>query len=74
MYKHVHTHTHGIQGSYGRLGLGNSDNQPTLKEVQFPEGTVIRRLVTSRGSDGHTIAVDTNGDCYTWGDGKTTAE
>ena len=63
---HVHT-----QGSYGRLGLGNSDNQPTLKEVtDFPRGTVVRKLASSRGSDGHTIAVDTTGHCYSWGDGE----
>ena len=64
------SHVH-IQGSYGRLGLGNSDNQPTLKEVtDFPQGTVVRKLASSRGSDGHTIAVDTTGHCYSWGDGE----
>ena len=71
MYIHVvdmHVHT---QGSYGRLGLGNSDNQPTLKEItDFPRGTVVRKLASSRGSDGHTIAVDTAGHCYSWGDGE----
>ena len=77
VYTHTHTcihtyntHTH-TQGSYGRLGLNNSDNQPTLKNItDFPQGTKIRRMATSRGSDGHSIAVNPQGNCYSWGDGE----
>ena len=59
-----------LQGSYGRLGLGNSDSQSTLKEIStFPPGTVIRRMASSRGSDGHSQAISNSGDVYSWGDG-----
>ena len=62
-----------LQGSYGRLGLGNSDSQSTLKEIgTFPPGTVIRRLASSRGSDGHSQAITSSGEVYSWGDGKPT--
>ena len=68
-HTHTHTHTH-TQGSYGRLGLNNSDNQPTLKLItDFPTGTKIKKMATSRGSDGHSIAVNPEGHCYSWGDG-----
>ena len=61
-----------LQGSYGRLGLGNSDSQSTLKEIgTFPPGTVIRRLASSRGSDGHSQAITSSGEVYSWGDGKS---
>lgn len=36
----------------------------------FPAGTVVRRVSTSRGSDGHSMAVDTEGKLYSWGDGN----
>ena len=67
-----HSNTHQpSQGSYGRLGLNNSDNQPTLKQItDFPPGIKIKRMATSRGSDGHSIAVDPEGNCYSWGDGQ----
>ena len=59
-----------LQGSYGRLGLGNSESQSTLKVVNtFPSGTVIKSIASSRGSDGHSLAVDIQGRVYSWGDG-----
>ena len=61
-----------LQGSYGRLGLGNSDSQSSLKEIStFPPGTIIRRMASSRGSDGHSQAITSNGEVFSWGDGKS---
>ena len=59
------------QGSYGRLGLGTSDTQTTMKEVNtFPPGTLLRRMASSRGSDGHSLAITAEGQIYSWGDGE----
>ena len=67
---HTHAHTHS-QGSYGRLGLGNSDSQSTLKPLTtFPSGTMIKRMASSRGSDGHSLAITMEGGVYSWGDGE----
>ena len=62
-----------IQGSYGRLGVGNSDSQPSMKDINtFPEGVMIRKLANSKGSDGHSLAIDMSGRVYSWGDGNPT--
>ena len=59
-----------LQGSYGRLGLGNSDTQTTLKDITtFPTGTILHKISNSKGSDGHSLGVDQNGRVYSWGDG-----
>ena len=59
------------QGSYGRLGLGNSDSQTSMKEVNtFPPGTIIRKMASSRGSDGHSQCITAEGKVYSWGDGE----
>ena len=56
------------KGSYGRLGLGDSRNQTTPRRLTIDEK--IRRVSSSKGSDGHTIALSTSGQVFTWGDGK----
>nr|XP_053648636.1 probable E3 ubiquitin-protein ligase HERC1 isoform X3 [Cherax quadricarinatus] len=55
------------KGSYGRLGLGDSNNQASPRRLNLD--TRIRRVSSSKGSDGHTIAHSTSGQVYTWGDG-----
>lgn len=77
MYIHNHEHVYEtacyyLQGSYGRLGLGNSDTQSSLKSVDtFPEQTQIRRIASSKGADGHTLAVNAHGAVFSWGDGES---
>lgn len=58
------------QGSYGRLGLGDSANQPQLKRVGIPTDCGVKQVSSSKGSDGHTLAVTVDGQVYSWGDGK----
>ena len=55
------------KGSYGRLGLGDSSNQinPRILPISSP----VKYLSSSRGSDGHTLALTENGQIYSWGDG-----
>ncbi|KAL0271708.1 UNVERIFIED_CONTAM: hypothetical protein PYX00_008714 [Menopon gallinae] len=55
------------RGSYGRLGLGDSINQSQPKRINI-DG-VVKKLSSSKGSDGHTLALTENGRLYSWGDG-----
>lgn len=55
------------KGSYGRLGLGDSANQPQPKRVLIDCN--VKRLSSSKGSDGHTLALTEDGHVYSWGDG-----
>lgn len=55
------------KGSYGRLGLGESCNQSLPKRILLD--CVIKKLSSSKGSDGHTLALTENGIVYSWGDG-----
>lgn len=57
------------KGSYGRLGLGDSNNQTQPKKLNFDPHAVIRKISSSKGSDGHTLALTANGEVYSWGDG-----
>lgn len=57
------------KGSYGRLGLGDSTNQPVPKKLIFPKETSIKSISSSKGSDGHTLALSRSGEVYSWGDG-----
>ena len=59
-----------FQGSYGRLGLGDSSNQPQLKRVGIPTECGVKKVSSSKGSDGHTLALTADGRVYSWGDGK----
>nr|QHB15577.1 putative E3 ubiquitin-protein ligase HERC1 [Bemisia tabaci] len=65
-------HTNGTvsacgKGSYGRLGLGDSSNQQTPKKL--PIEARIKKVSTSKGSDGHSLALSEDGQVYSWGDG-----
>ncbi|XP_054287973.1 probable E3 ubiquitin-protein ligase HERC1 [Macrosteles quadrilineatus] len=55
------------KGSYGRLGLGDSNNQPKPKKLEVSEK--MKKLSSSKGSDGHTLALSEDGNVYSWGDG-----
>ena len=57
------------KGSYGRLGLGDSNNQSTLKKLTFEPHRAIKKVSSSKGSDGHTLAFTTEGEVFSWGDG-----
>ncbi|XP_051890412.1 LOW QUALITY PROTEIN: probable E3 ubiquitin-protein ligase HERC1 [Pristis pectinata] len=57
------------KGSYGRLGLGDSNNQSAAKKLTFEPHRSIRKISSSKGSDGHTLAVTTEGEMFSWGDG-----
>ena len=50
------------KGSYGRLGMGDSVNQQVPKSIVFEGGGHnIKKVSSSRGSDGHTLALTTEG-------------
>jgi E3 ubiquitin-protein ligase HERC1 len=57
------------QGSYGRLGVGSSDDQVALVSIAALQGYVVVKLATSLGSDGHSLALTDNGEVFSWGDG-----
>uniref|UniRef100_H0V6J8 HECT-type E3 ubiquitin transferase n=1 Tax=Cavia porcellus TaxID=10141 RepID=H0V6J8_CAVPO len=57
------------KGSYRRLGLGDSNNQSTLKKLTFEPHRSIKKVSSSKGSDGHTLAFTTEGEVFSWGDG-----
>lgn len=58
------------KGSYGRLGLGDSNNQPVPKKLSFDSSHAVRKVSSSKGSDGHTIALTVEGEVFSWGDGE----
>lgn len=57
------------EGSYGRLGQGNSDDLHSLSVISSLQGFVITDLATSVGSDGHSLALAESGEVFSWGDG-----
>ncbi|KAL4227435.1 putative E3 ubiquitin-protein ligase herc1 [Mactra antiquata] len=57
------------EGSYGRLGQGNSDDLKNLTVISSLQGFVITQISTSVGSDGHTMALSESGEVFSWGDG-----
>lgn len=57
------------EGSYGRLGQGNSDDLHSLSIISSLQGFVITDLATSIGSDGHSLALAESGEVFSWGDG-----
>ncbi|RZF36542.1 hypothetical protein LSTR_LSTR015648 [Laodelphax striatellus] len=56
------------KNSYGRLGLGDSNHQATPKKVLID--AKIKKVSSSKGSDGHTFALTEHGQVYSWGDGE----
>lgn len=57
------------EGSYGRLGQGNSDDLHSLSIISSLQGFIITDLATSLGSDGHSLALAESGEVFSWGDG-----
>ncbi|XP_028827463.1 probable E3 ubiquitin-protein ligase HERC1 isoform X1 [Denticeps clupeoides] len=57
------------KGSYGRLGLGDSNNQSMPKKLVLDPPRCMRKVSSSKGSDGHTLAVTVEGEVFSWGDG-----
>ncbi|KAF5282986.1 hypothetical protein FQA39_LY04857 [Lamprigera yunnana] len=57
------------EGSYGRLGQGNSDDMYSLTVISSLQGFVITDVATSVGSDGHSLALAESGEVFSWGDG-----
>ncbi|KAG2466568.1 HERC1 ligase, partial [Polypterus senegalus] len=57
------------KGSYGRLGLGDSNNQSIPKKLVLDPPRNIKKVSSSKGSDGHTLAVTSEGEVFSWGDG-----
>lgn len=57
------------EGSYGRLGQGNSEDLHSLNVISSLQGFVITDLATSVGSDGHSLALAESGEVFSWGDG-----
>ena len=58
------------KGSYGRLGLGDSNNQPFPMKLVFEPKHGVKKISSSKGSDGHTLALSLEGEVFSWGDGK----
>ncbi|ROT68824.1 putative E3 ubiquitin-protein ligase HERC1 [Penaeus vannamei] len=50
------------EGSYGRLGQGNSDDLHTPSVISTLQGFVVTQVATSCGSDGHSLAVTDSGE------------
>ncbi|XP_028274446.1 probable E3 ubiquitin-protein ligase HERC1 isoform X2 [Parambassis ranga] len=58
------------KGSYGRLGLGDSNNQSMPKKLVFEPHRNMKKVSSSKGSDGHTLAITVEGEVFSWGDGE----
>ena len=56
------------KGCFGRLGLGNSKDSSTLRDLEIDKP--VKALSSSKGSDGHTLALTKCGQVYSWGDGE----
>lgn len=57
------------EGTYGRLGLGNSDDIHTPSVITALQGFVVTQIATSVGADGHSLALTESGEVFSWGDG-----
>lgn len=51
------------------LGLGDSNNQPQPKKLMFEPPRAVKKVSSSKGSDGHTLALSVEGEVFSWGDG-----
>ncbi|XP_026152678.1 probable E3 ubiquitin-protein ligase HERC1 isoform X2 [Mastacembelus armatus] len=58
------------KGSYGRLGLGDSNNQSMPKKLVLDPHRNMKKVSSSKGSDGHTLAITVEGEVFSWGDGE----
>ena len=52
------------KGSYGRLGLGDSTNQSIPRRLAI--STPVKAVSSSKGSDGHTLALTEDGHVFSW--------
>ena len=50
------------KGSYGRLGLGDSNNQSMPKKLVLEPHKNMKKVSSSKGSDGHTLAITVEGE------------
>lgn len=50
------------KGSYGRLGLGDSNNQSMPKKLVLEPHRNMKKVSSSKGSDGHTLAITVEGE------------
>ena len=57
------------EGSYGRLGHGNSDDLTSAALISALQGFIVTHISSSVGSDGHSIAITESGEVFSWGDG-----
>ena len=55
------------KGNYGRLGLGDSTNHSIPRRLSI--SNPVMNISSSKGSDGHTLALTEDGHVYSWGDG-----
>ncbi|XP_076014530.1 putative E3 ubiquitin-protein ligase HERC1 isoform X2 [Genypterus blacodes] len=58
------------KGSYGRLGLGDSNNQSMPRKLVLEPHRNMKKVSSSKGSDGHTLAITVEGEVFSWGDGE----
>uniref|UniRef100_A0A8C4H0W8 HECT-type E3 ubiquitin transferase n=1 Tax=Dicentrarchus labrax TaxID=13489 RepID=A0A8C4H0W8_DICLA len=58
------------KGSYGRLGLGDSNNQSMPKKLVLEPHRNMKKVSSSKGSDGHTLSITIEGEVFSWGDGE----
>ncbi|CAG0879900.1 unnamed protein product [Darwinula stevensoni] len=57
------------EGSYGRLGQGNSDDLYVPTIITALQGYIIVQVATSVSCDAHTLALTDTGEVFSWGDG-----
>eukprot|EP01095_Lingulamoeba_sp_RSL-Kostka_P014250 TRINITY_DN6161_c0_g2_i1.p1 TRINITY_DN6161_c0_g2~~TRINITY_DN6161_c0_g2_i1.p1 ORF type:complete len:213 (-),score=64.25 TRINITY_DN6161_c0_g2_i1:88-726(-) len=57
------------KGDYGRLGIGGSEKTPKLTHLSTLADIKIVKVTSSKGSYGHSLAMDTENRIYSWGDG-----
>ena len=55
------------KGSYGRLGTGISASSSRPVNISF--SAPVASICSSKGSDGHSLAIGVNGELWSWGDG-----
>ena len=57
-------------GTSGRLGIGNSEDYDSLMPIALLKGFIITQLSSAKGGNGHTLALASSGEVFSWGDGE----
>ena len=57
-------------GTSGRLGLGNSEDYDSLMPIALLKGFIITQISSAKGGNGHTLALASSGEVFSWGDGE----